>query len=145
MQSLYSTYEIQQDKIMDLRQFRKDHHLSQNDVAEIFGCKQNHVSAIEVGTRSLTPLHIRLLIDKYGLETIAKYADPGELPQSQQPVVTVNAPVVRTNSGQMQVGDGNEMKTSSAENDAVVERLLGILQKKDEQIDRLIALLEQKM
>lgn len=93
---------------MNLKQFRKDRGLGQKDIAEIFGCKQNHVSAIESGTRALTPLHIRLLIEKYGFDVVAQYANAAELPE--KPSVTINAPVITDNTAPVQAGNGNSME-----------------------------------
>lgn len=93
---------------MNLKQFRKDRGLGQKDIAEIFGCKQNHVSAIESGTRALTPLHIRLLIEKYGFDVVAQYANAAELPE--KPTVAINAPVITDNTAPVQAGNGNSME-----------------------------------
>lgn len=133
---------------MNLKQFRKDHGLGQKDIAEIFGCKQNHVSAIELGTRTLTPLHIRLLIEKYGFDVVAKYASASEMPGN--PSVTVNAPVITDNTAPVQAGNNNsmEMPNDTAALVALMHKMLDQhekqLQKRDEQIDRLIDILEKK-
>lgn len=133
---------------MDLKRFRHDLKVSQKELAEVFNCKQGHISNIECGQRSLTTLQIRLLIERFGFDTIAKYSEPGELPQG---MVTVNAPVISGNSGPVQSGSGNQMSTSD---NALVEvlkqqseqitKLLEQSSKKDEQIDRLISILEKK-
>lgn len=133
---------------MNLKQFRKDYGLGQKDIAEIFGCKQNHVSSIENGTRTLTPLHIRLLIEKYGFDKIAQYASADELPAKA--LVEVNAPVIAGNEGPVQNGNGNSMEVpnDTAALVALMNKMLDQhekqLQKRDEQIDRLIDILEKK-
>lgn len=135
---------------MNLKQFRKDRGLGQKDIAEIFGCKQNHVSAIESGTRALTPLHIRLLIEKYGFDVVAQYANAAELPE--KPSVTINAPVITDNNAPVQAGNGNSMELPP---DAGI---IEVLRQQSNQIntllsqqqtmlahqERLIALLEKK-
>lgn len=135
---------------MNLKQFRKDRGLGQKDIAEIFGCKQNHVSAIESGTRALTPLHIRLLIEKYGFDVVAQYANATELPE--KPSVTINAPVITDNNAPVQAGNGNSMELPP--DAGIVE----VLRQQSNQIttllsqqqtmlahqERLIALLEKK-
>lgn len=135
---------------MNLKQFRKDYGLGQKDIAEIFGCKQNHVSSIENGTRALTPLHIRLLIEKYGFDKIAPYASADELPS--KPLVEINAPVIAGNEGPVQAGNGNSMELPP--DAGIVE----VLRQQSNQIttllsqqqtilahqERLIALLEKK-
>lgn len=151
---------------MNLKQFRKDRGLGQKDIAEIFGCKQNHVSAIESGTRALTPLHIRLLIEKYGFDVVAQYANAAELPE--KPSVTINAPVISDNTAPVQAGNNNKMElpqtpgTDSASLIALMNNMLAVQQKqmqqyaeilaskdaelakRDQQIDRMIDILEKK-
>lgn len=53
-------------KILDLRRFRKDKNLTQIEIAEIFGCKQNFISQIESGKKSIPADKIDLLQSKYG-------------------------------------------------------------------------------
>lgn len=128
---------------MELKLFRKNYKLSQSDLAELFGCSVGHISNIESGIRTLTGLQIRLLIEKFGYDVIAKYAEPGEIPQG----ATVNIDMKRTkiegNTAPVQNGDGNQMT-----NDAT---LIKVLSQQSEQItellkqhNRLISLLEKK-
>ena len=128
---------------MELKLFRKNYKLSQSDLAELFGCSVGHISSIESGIRTLSGLQIRLLIEKFGYDVIAKYAELGEIPQG----ATVNIDMKRTkiegNTAPVQNGDGNQMT-----NDAT---LIKVLSQQSEQItellkqhDRLISLLEKK-
>lgn len=128
---------------MELKLFRKNYKLSQSDLAELFGCSVGHISNIESGIRTLTGLQIRLLIEKFGYDVIAKYAEPGEIPQG----ATVNIDMKRTkiegNTAPVQNGDGNHMTNDAA--------LIKVLSQQSEQItellkqhDRLISLLEKK-
>lgn len=131
---------------MDVQKFRHDYKLNQKDLADIIGCKQSNVSLIEKGERNFTNFQIRLLIEKFGLETVAKYAEPSELPQG----ITVNAPVISGNSGPVQSGSGNQMSTAgdTASLIALMNKMLDENAKqmatKDAQIDRLIKILEDK-
>lgn len=127
---------------MDIKRFRKEYNLSQKDLAAIFGCKQANVSAIELGNRSLLPIHIRLLIEKYGFDVIAKYCDKSEMPANY---VNVSAPVISGNSAPVQSGNGNQMESPA---DA---SLVAVLKQQSDQIttllaqqERLISLLEKK-
>lgn len=132
---------------MDLKKFRFDYKLSQSDLAELFGCKQGHISNIEAGSRSVTALQIRLLIEKYGADVISKYAEPGEMPAT----ITVHAPHVKENSGQVNSGGTNTQNNSNADATLIqvmkqqsdqITVLLEQQRKFQEQQDRLISLLE---
>ena len=135
---------------MELKLFRKNHKLSQSDLAELFGCSVGHISNIENGTRTLTAIQIRLLIDKYGFETVAKYAGDGEMPQGPIVNVDMHRNEIKNNQGPVQAGDGNTMTTDatlvavmkqqSEQNSALIAELA----KRSEQMDRLISLLEKK-
>jgi len=128
---------------MKLKNLRKDLGLAQKDIAVVFGCKQNHISSIETGARSITPLQIRLLIEKYGFDVVAKYADPSELPSS---VVSVTAPVIHGNNNPVN-GSGNQTVTTPSPD----AELLSVMKAQSAQITtlleqqaRLISLLESK-
>lgn len=114
---------------MDLKKFRFDYKLSQSDLAELFGCKQGHISNIEAGSRSVTALQIRLLIEKYGADVISKYAEPGEIPAT----ITVNAPHIKENSGQVNGGGGNTQNNTNADKD-----LITVLKQQSDQITTLL-------
>ena len=124
--------------------------LTPEKLASIFNCSIGHIYNIVSKGRSLTAMQIRLLIDKYGFDTVAKYAEPGEIPQG----ATVNIDMKRTkiegNTAPVQNGDGNHM-TTDATLVAVMKQqsdqnsaLIAELAKRSEQMDRLISLLEQK-
>lgn len=135
---------------MDLKLFRKSCKLGQSEIAKLFGCSIGHISNIESGARSVTSLQIRLLIEAYGRDKVAPYADPGELP-SENPSITVNMPNVRENNGQMNSGGNNTMNQSDPSVIGMVKQLIEQNAIKDGQIstllqqqERLIALLEKK-
>ena len=128
---------------MNLKSFMNEVDLTPEKLASIFNCSIGHIYNIVSKGRSLTAMQIRLLIDKYGFDTVAKYAEPGEIPQG----ATVNIDMKRTkiegNTAPVQNGDGNQMT-----NDAT---LIKVLSQQSEQItellkqhDRLISLLEKK-
>ena len=58
-------------KRFDLREFRRDKRVTQSELAELFQCKQNFISRIENGERTLPPEKLDILQDKYG--DISKY------------------------------------------------------------------------
>lgn len=135
---------------MDIKKFRHDYKVSQKDLAQLFKCGQGHISNIESGSRSITQLQIRLLIEKYGFDVVAKYANAAELPE--KPTVTINAPVITDNNAPVQAGNGNSMELPP--DAGIVE----VLRQQSNQIstllsqqqtmlahqERLIALLEKK-
>lgn len=125
---------------MNLANFIKDFKLSQRELADVLKCTPTNVSNIVNGKRNLTGLHIRLLIDKYGFEAVSKYAEPDELPAN----ITINMPKVETNSGQINGGGGNSMNTVDASLIQALNEALKQNSKSQEQIDRLITLLEKK-
>lgn len=151
---------------MDLKKFIKDNRISQVELSTLFDCKPGHVSNIVNGKRSITQLQIRLLIEKYGVDKVMPYADQGEMPQGA--IVTVNAPVISDNSAPVQAGNNNKMElpqtpgTDSASLIALMNNMLAVQQKqmqqyaeilaskdaelakRDQQIDRMIDILEKK-
>lgn len=130
---------------MDLQKLRHDHKLSQSDLAELFGCKQSNISTMENSNKPLSLLNVRLLIERFGYDVIAKYAEAGEMPQG----ATVNIDMHKTsvgnnNNGPVNTGNGNQTVSPDA-------GLISVMQKQAEHItellkqqDRLISLLEQK-
>lgn len=57
--------------MFDLKQFRKDHSLTQINVAELFSCQQNFISNIENGIKAIPQDKLDILKDKFG--DISKY------------------------------------------------------------------------
>lgn len=128
---------------MNLKDFISDYRISQKELADLFGCAASNVSNIVAGKRNLTGLQVRLLIDKYGFETVAKYAEAGEMPQGPIVNVDMRKNEIKNNQGPVQAGDGNSMTTDAG--------LISVMQKQAEHItellkqqDRLIKLLENK-
>ena len=110
---------------MELKNFRKDRKISQNELAELFGCNPSNVSNIENGKRNLTPLQIRLLIEKYGYEVVSKYAEASEMPAT---VVNVSAPVISKNEAPVQAGNNNSMQSDKG--------LIEVMKKQSEHIEK---------
>lgn len=115
---------------MKLKEFITDYRLNQRELADLFGCNPSNVSNIVNGKRSLTGLQIRLLIEKYGLDTISKYASPDELPATPAIAIDMHKQTFSGNSAPIQNGDGNSMTVS--------DQLLNSLKTKDDQITTLL-------
>lgn len=132
---------------MKIKDFRRDYKLSQRDLAELFNCSVGHLYNIESGSRALTPLQIRLLIDKYGYDAISKYATASEMPATSVNIENKNE---NKGSGNMQTGEGIQINTDAALVEVMKKQadqnsaLLAELSKRSEQMDRLITLLEKK-
>lgn len=133
---------------MDLKKFMEENRIKQKELAELFGCEPSNVSNIVNGKRNLTLLHVRLLIEKYGLDVISKYADPGELPN------TINIDMrdndFSNNQGTVQNGVGNQMSSDPALVTVMklqTDQISSLIEQQRmliEQQNRLIALLEKK-
>lgn len=135
---------------MNLKQFITDYRLSQKELADVLGCTPTNVSNIASGKRNLTGLHVRLLIEKFGLDVISKYAEPSELPAPASSVnIDMHQTKIEGNQAPVQNGDGNHistdatliqvMKQQSDQNSALIAEL----SKRSEQMDRLISLMEK--
>lgn len=62
------------DYIIDIKEFRKENNLQQNDLADYLGLSQSFLSQIERGNRPLAQKHIRKLLenDKFVTTMIKK-------------------------------------------------------------------------
>lgn len=60
-------------KIFNLKLFRRDFAIKQQELAAILSCSQSHISSLERGERDILPLEEKTLADKYGRETLDKY------------------------------------------------------------------------
>lgn len=151
---------------MDVKSFVKENRIKQDELAQLFECTQSNVSNIVSGKRNLTKLQIRLLIEKYGVDKVMPYADQNEMPQGT--IVSVTAPVITDNTAPVQAGNNNKMElpqtpgTDSASLIALMNNMLAVQQKqmqqyaeilaskdaelakRDQQIDRMIDILEKK-
>lgn len=141
---------------MDLKSFRKNHKLSQSELAQLFGVTQAHVSSIEKGERNrLTPMQMRILVDEFGYDDISMYASPEELPERQAPL-SPSVPTGILGDNNVQVGgNANNVNAGGALSMALAEiakahDLMSKMQsesdrrtaKMQEQMDRLISIIE---
>lgn len=53
-------------EVFDLKRFRGDKNITQDQLTLILGCKQSFISAVEKGKKKLSDDKISLLKDKYG-------------------------------------------------------------------------------
>ena len=58
---------------IDLRKFRKDKKLSQNQIGSMFGTGQTNISMLEKENRDLTDEQYKILINMFGESEILKY------------------------------------------------------------------------
>lgn len=112
---------------IDLKRFRAENKLTQVEIAELFGCNQSFISDIENGKKALPSDKLAVLKEKYG--DITKYI---------------------TQEVQSQIADGSSIIQQSAKGNNITQRtdgntvnkFISLLEKKDEQIDRLISIIE---
>lgn len=121
---------------MKFNEFMSDYQLSQRELADVLQCNPSNVSNIVNGRRQLTGLHFRRLIDRYGFDVIREYAEPGD--DMPRKVEGVN---ISGNSAPVQNGDGNVCTDNSALI-AIIRQQTELMRSKDEQISRLLAIIE---
>lgn len=114
-----------------------DYRLSQRELADVLQCNPSNVSNIVNGRRQLTGLHFRRLIDRYGFNAISEYAESGD--DMPKKVEGVN---IYGNSAPVQNGDGNVCTENSALI-AIIKQQTELMRSKDEQISRLLAIIER--
>lgn len=127
---------------MDLKRFTQDYRLSQKELAVLFDCNPSNVSNIVAGKRNLTGLQIRLLIDKFGYDVIAKYAEPGEMPQGAAVNIDMRRTKIEGNTAPVQNGDGNQMTNNDASLIQVLSQQSAQITELLKQQDRLITMME---
>lgn len=113
---------------IDLKKFRADRKLTQVDLGELFGCNQNFISDIENGKKTLPPDKLEILKEKYG--DISAY-----ITDKNQTMLAEGSNIIQ------QSGKGNNITQQADGN--TVNRFISLLEKKDEQIDRLLTIIEQ--
>jgi transcriptional regulator with XRE-family HTH domain len=67
-----------------LRDFRKEQGLTQIYVAQLFGCVQSNIVAIEKEGKNLTEEQVDILNDKYGKDYVAKFIELDSLGEVQR-------------------------------------------------------------
>lgn len=116
-----------------LRQFRNDKGLKQSDLQELFSCTQPTISQIENGRIAMPANYVRILIDKFGKEVISEYEQPEYNNAS-------------ANDGSMAVaGNGNRVNSATDKFLDVIKLQQEQLSKSQEQIDRLLAIIENSI
>ncbi len=113
---------------IDLKQLRIEKNLTQREMAELFGCNQNFISDIETGKKALPPDKLAILKARFG--DITRYI---------------------TQEVQSQMAEGNNIIQQSAKGNNItqhtdgntVHKFISLLEKKDEQIDRLLTIIEK--
>lgn len=108
----------------DLKAFRKRFGLKQVEVAQLFNCVQGNISAIETGKRGLEDYQARIISEKYGEDILREYI----IPSNAISQGNVNGDNIQ----------GNNVTVHKTETD----KLIDLLKKKDEQIDRLLGIIE---
>ena len=121
---------------MLIEKFMSDYRLSQRELADVLDCSSTHISNIIKGKRALTGLHLRLLIERFGFNVISEYSEPGD-PMPKK----VEGANITGNSAPVQNGDGNVCTDNSALI-AIIRQQTELMRSKDEQISRLLAIIE---
>lgn len=116
-----------------LRQFFKEKGLSQEKIAEILGVTQPYVNSLLSGKRAFGKSQAQRFEDLFGLSASWLLTGKGEM--------IINGIVQNNQNGNNIHGENVTYHGS----DNTTEKLISLLQKKDEQIDRLLALLEVKI
>lgn len=60
-------------KVYNIKSFRRDFAIRQQEMAALLKCSQSYVSYLERGERDILPAEEKILIDKYGKEVMDKY------------------------------------------------------------------------
>lgn len=113
---------------IDLKKLRADKKITQAYLGELFGCNQNFISDIENGKKTLPPDKFEILKDKYG--DISAY-----ITDKNQSMLADGNNIIQ------QSGKGNNITQQADGN--TVNRFISLLEKKDEQIDRLLTIIEK--
>lgn len=108
--------------MFELKRFRKVKKISQQRLAEQLGVQQAYLSAVERGLRPFPERHIKQLKEMYGDAEVSKY-------EKEDPVEELLS----------------KRKNSTNEIMDVVKEYQARLDKKDEQIDSLIQLLQKEI
>lgn len=114
----------------ELANFFKDKGLSQTDVAKMMGTSPQYISAIFSGRRHVGKAQAEKLENLFGLSVSWLLTGRGEMLRTP----------VHAEEGSVQV-IGNASNVNAGK---TIDSLVELLKRKDEQIDRLIRLLEEK-
>ena len=111
----------------NLKGLRRELGKKQSDIAQLFGCVQGNISAQERTNRNLSDEQMAILYSTFGEDVVNKYAQEDEMHTSS-------------------IGDNNTINGFATHNSTVNytenKELISLLHKKDEQIDRLLSIIE---
>lgn len=115
-----------------LRQFFKDEGLTQEKIADILGVTQPYVNSLLSGKRAFGKNQAQRFEELFGISASWLLTGKGEM---------ILKRVVQNNQ------NGNNVlgETVTLNEENSTEKFIALLQKKDEQIDRLLTLLELKL
>ena len=121
-----------EDLSKKLRQFFKDEGLTQEKIADILGVTQPYVNSLLSGKRAFGKNQAQRFEELFGISASWLLTGKGEM---------VLKRVVQNNQ------NGNNVlgETVTLNEENSTEKFIALLQKKDEQIDRLLTLLELKL
>ena len=120
-----------EDKQESLKSFFKERGLTQEKVADMLGVSQAYVNALLTGSKQFGKKQARRFEELFGLSETWLLTGKGEM---------VIGSVIQNN----QNGNNIQGHTVNYQGENSTEKLIEMLKKKDEQIDRLLSLLEQK-
>lgn len=120
-----------EDKQESLKSFFKERGLTQEKVADMLGVSQSYVNALLTGSKQFGKKQARRFEELFGLSETWLLTGKGEM---------VIGAVVQNN----QNGNNINGNTVNYHGENSTEKLIEMLKKKDEQIDRLLNLLELK-
>lgn len=112
--------------MFDLQSLRKEHRITQKDAAILLGCKQPNISAIENDGKDLTEEQLNILIDKYGKENVMRY-------YTESGIVSDEHLHYGSHKNELQIAF------------EIMKKQADSLERKDQQIDRLITLIENSL
>lgn len=120
-----------EDKQESLKSFFKEKGLTQEKVAELLGVSQAYVNSLFTGSKQFGKKQARRFEELFGISETWLLTGKGEM---------VIGTVVQNN----QNGNNIHEDTVNYQGENSTEKLIEMLKKKDEQIDRLLSLLEMK-
>ena len=120
-----------EDKQESLKSFFKERGLTQEKVADMLGVSQAYINALLTGSKQFGKKQARRFEELFGLSETWLLTGKGEM---------VIGNVIQNN----QNGNNIHGHTVNCQGENSTEKLIAMLQKKDEQIDRLLNLLERK-
>ncbi len=123
--------------MIDLKALMADNSISQRTMADIMGTNQSEVSKIANGRRTMLRKHLQGLIDFFGQEQLGRYTTPEELPQETPH---------REDAQLYGSKRGDEILNAVMEEIAALRReILSEREKKDSQIDKMLAMIQAQV